>query len=144
MTDTLSYLSDNGISTPFVSPVRVVDSDADKSIRINSTFKSFNSEKTNEIPHPEMDFSFTDVHSPEPARKFIERSLHDIDDIINDRRLQLSEMRRMNAEKVTGEVPEYANPLHYSNYKKLQSPLLISSSEKPQSQFSSPTVRIIS
>ena len=75
----------------------------------------------NDITQPEMDFSFTDVHSPEPASKFIERSLHDIDDIINVRRLQLSDLKR----------------------KRLQSPPFISSSEKPQSQFSSPQVRII-
>lgn len=95
------------------------------------------------MTQPEMDFSFTDVHSPEPASKFIERSLHDIDDIINVRRLQLSDLKKTNLQKMTGDVPECANPLYYSNYKRLQSPPFISSSEKPQSQFSSPQVRII-
>lgn len=125
-----------------MSPVKVPDSVTDTSTSFSSTFIAFDTEKVQETAVPESDFTFMDVHSPEPARKFIERSLHDLDDFISDRRLQLSEMKRINAKKISGEVPEHANPLYYSNYKKLQTPPIISSSEKPQSQFSSPSVSL--
>eukprot|EP00596_Hydrurales_sp_CCMP1899_P000772 CAMPEP_0119043582 /NCGR_PEP_ID=MMETSP1177-20130426/23536_1 /TAXON_ID=2985 /ORGANISM="Ochromonas sp, Strain CCMP1899" /LENGTH=551 /DNA_ID=CAMNT_0007011971 /DNA_START=65 /DNA_END=1717 /DNA_ORIENTATION=- len=57
-------------------------------------------------PISKADFLFSDVHSPVSSSKFIERSLHDLDDLINQRRLELSELKRSNRQKII-ETPDH-------------------------------------
>jgi hypothetical protein len=76
-----------------------------------------NSANNSKIPNPrtilatpisKADFLFSDVHSPVSSSKFIERSLHDLDDLINQRRLELSELKRSNRQKMI-ETPDHFN-----------------------------------
>jgi hypothetical protein len=57
------------------------------------------------------EFEFNDAQSPVSASKYIERSLHDLDDLINLRRLELSELKRSHSLR-PGSTQEYSNPLH--------------------------------
>ena len=117
----------------------------------SSTFIAYNFDKILETPQPKTEkiknektefakpeFAFNDSHSPVSASKFIERSLHDLDDLINQRRLELSELKRSNQER----IPYQNNPLHDINYRKLLSPSLLSPDiQKTPVQLTSPSVR---
>jgi hypothetical protein len=60
---------------------------------------------TPHISHPEeMQTPLSkQLHAPSPASatKFVERSLHDLDDLIQKRRLELSALRKSNRKKLT-------------------------------------------
>jgi hypothetical protein len=73
------------ISDSFNSPMKVMDGS-------NNVFKAYDVDKLHTPKKTE--FEYNDAHSPVSAKKFIERSLHDLDDLINQRRLELSELKR--------------------------------------------------
>jgi hypothetical protein len=90
------------ISDSFNSPMKVMDGS-------NNVFKAYDVDKLHTPKKTE--FEYNDAHSPVSAKKFIERSLHDLDDLINQRRLELSELKRSHIERLSG-TREYTNPLY--------------------------------
>ena len=78
-----------------------------------------NETTTNTIHEPEV----SDTQSPLPrtqnapspasATKFVERSLHDLDDLIQKRRLELSVLRKTNRKKLTDQFAVSYLKLYY-------------------------------
>jgi hypothetical protein len=97
-----SPMGNGNMSDSFNSPPSVLDSS-------NNVFKAYDVDKLHTPKKNE--FEYNDAHSPVSAKKFIERSLHDLDDLINQRRLELSELKRSHIERLSG-TREYTNPLY--------------------------------
>lgn len=122
----------SAISEEFMSPSNCVDISSD-------TFKAYDVEKLLTPKQSKTEFEYNDAHSPVSASKFIERSLHDLDGLINQRRLELSELKRVNKEKLGG-MQEFSNPLHHvRSTGKLHSPLTTTSGGSPN-PLASPSV----
>ena len=122
----INYVYDDSTSTPIVSP----EKEAGRTVSSNgntydSTFKALSVDNCMKTPQVKADFTFADVYSDShsSASKFIERSLQDLDGLINQRRLELFELRKSHRERESC-AKDYLRPLHDSNYKKLASPAL--------------------
>lgn len=110
-------------STPLTSPMNISDSYNSNSPEAtngsNNVFKAYDVDKLHTPKKTE--FEYNDAHSPVSAKKFIERSLHDLDDLINQRRLELSELKRSHIERLSG-TREYTNPLYLQKNSSHSSP----------------------
>ena len=116
----------------FTSPPRSVDVSS-------NVFKAYDFDKTFT---PKLSKSeFNDAHSPVSASKYIERSLHDLDDLINLRRLELSELKRSHSQR-PGSTQEYSNPLHKgkNSTSRLNSPIPVNGSDGSPNPAASPSV----
>ena len=119
----------------FSSPLRTVDVSSD-------VFKAYDFDKTFTPKLSKTEFEFNDAHSPVSASKYIERSLHDLDDLINLRRLELSELKRSHSQRPGG-AQEFSNPLHQAknSASKLNTPLPVSADGSPN-PAASPSVSL--
>jgi hypothetical protein len=59
------------------------------------------SEEMQKTPISKQSATHTPAKTPATATKFVERSLHDLDDLIQKRRLELSSLRKSNRKKLT-------------------------------------------
>ena len=118
----------------FTSPPRSVDVSS-------NVFKAYDFDKTFTPKLSKSEFEFNDAQSPVSASKYIERSLHDLDDLINLRRLELSELKRSHSQR-PGSTQEYSNPLHQgkNSTSRLNSPNPVNGSDGSPNPAASPSV----
>jgi hypothetical protein len=118
----------------FASPPRSVDVSS-------NVFKAYDFDKTFTPKLSKSEFEFNDAQSPVSASKYIERSLHDLDDLINLRRLELSELKRSHSQR-PGSTQEYSNPLHQgkNSTSRLSSPNPVNGSDGSPNPAASPSV----
>lgn len=118
----------------FSSPPRSVDVSS-------NVFKAYDFDKTYTPKLSKTEFEFSDAHSPVSASKYIERSLHDLDDLINLRRLELSELKRSHSQRPGG-AQEHSNPLHQakSSAGRLNTSLPVNSADGSPNPAASPSV----
>ena len=118
----------------FTSPPRSVDVSS-------NVFKAYDFDKTFTPKLSKSEFEFNDAQSPVSASKYIERSLHDLDDLINLRRLELSELKRSHSQR-PGSTQEYSNPLHQgkNSTSRLSSPNPVNGSDGSPNPAASPSV----
>ena len=119
-----SPIRHNDMSDTYNSPTKVTDDSS-------NGFNAYDVDKLHTPKQQKTEFEYNDAHSPVSAKKFIERSLHDLDDLINQRRLELSELKRSHIERLSG-TREYTNPLY----------LLKNSTHSSPNPTSSPPVRL--
>jgi hypothetical protein len=118
----------------FSSPPRSVDVSS-------NVFKAYDFDKTFTPKLSKSEFEFNDAQSPVSASKYIERSLHDLDDLINLRRLELSELKRSHSQR-PGSTQDYSNPLHQgkNSTSRLNSPNPVNGSDGSPNPAASPSV----